>query len=1276
MLVEDGVNLYPESHTIYERAPRTAIGLKADGKVIMFVVDGRQAPYSAGMTLYELAETMINMGCVRAVNCDGGGSSTFVSERAGSGELAVRNTPSDGVERPTLGTLMVVSTAKPTGEFDHAVIAPDKELYMPESEIKFEATGVDSAGSKAPLPNGLKWRLAKDSITLGEIDEKTGVFTGASRATGKVTVELINGEKVVGTSSIQLVVPDYIGFDSEEVSLGFNETKELKLTVKNKMRDVNFKHSDFKWELSDARLGTFNEDGTFTSADGLSLNGVLTTSYKYNSTVNAKLKINVGLLPTVVWDFEDVKKQVPVIDPETGKEKVDPETGEIITETVTVPAKDYYTISASEKEAQDNNTLLFTRSYNKGGKQSAEIVSIDDNEPVRLGKNALKLNYDFRECGAVTEGACIGTTAPMEIPGNPTAIGVWVYAPEGTGIKWQGDGTTAGLWLRGYYKDNTGTNQAYDFTFEPKQFGSDSSKWPDKYPGIWWEGWRYLEADLNGKAPYSIVSGMTFRLMFVNGTKMGERTAGSIYFDNLQFVYGTNVDDTSAPVLGRARIYDGKKEVDLEDGMTVNSNSIDSLMIDFFDTENKYDTGVDPATTRLYVDGINLINDPYYNTFVDKDGRVYAYGIELDNGWHTITAYAKDRAGNETKKTFKIFVNGSGLDISSVTVDSREKSAMLGGDVNLDLKTTNPAASDNYTCSLKLDRNFKDYTVKFADGYQGSYSYNKLNKTINIEATKASGSVGNTIATVSVKIPSTLKSWDKFTYTVESIQYSEGEKKYSNSQEKIELPLDCMYQINAEPFVEGEPGTINISSKGASLEGVGIYLADGTLLGNTDKNGSLITSELSKKSGNYVVYAKDVEGRMSFEYTIGVFSSDGDASNIPFGIMNNASSEGGLAHNVSWFTNPNAPKQTLQYKAVGSDKWNSVGATTKKVTFTKGANTIVSVNSAKITGLEAGKSYIYRVGSEGLWSQEMGFTTSNQDGRTSFFVMGDIQTPDHTQVQNIVSMLKSEDYDFAIQTGDAVDDTSSKTDWMNIVNLFDVESMDDTDVIYVLGNHEFEGDANAQKSGDIFNLPATGAGSCYSTVYDNVYVAVLNYTSNRAQLQAALKWLEADAAKTKADWKILTLHQPPYYTNENGGNGDVHELVPPVAEKLGFDVVFSGHDHSYARTKPILNGKEDPNGVTYIISGSTGEKSYGVTNNPDFHFATATAEYNSVFLTANASANKLSISAYDVDSSGNRIPLDNVELTHMIQVFLNLQEQELWMTLLQVEHHGTSIEIA
>ena len=66
------------------RAPRTAIGVTQDGSVLLVVVDGRaDLPHSIGATLAELAQLMLNLGCVSAMNMDGGGSSVmFVNDTA------------------------------------------------------------------------------------------------------------------------------------------------------------------------------------------------------------------------------------------------------------------------------------------------------------------------------------------------------------------------------------------------------------------------------------------------------------------------------------------------------------------------------------------------------------------------------------------------------------------------------------------------------------------------------------------------------------------------------------------------------------------------------------------------------------------------------------------------------------------------------------------------------------------------------------------------------------------------------------------------------------------------------------------------------------------------------------------------------------------------------------------------------------------------------------------------------------------------------------------
>jgi len=83
------------------RAPRTAAGLTADGRLLLVVVDGRQK-ISIGMTLPEMARFMRKLGAVQAMNLDGGGSSEMVV----AGQVV--NSPSDGRERKQGSGLVIL----------------------------------------------------------------------------------------------------------------------------------------------------------------------------------------------------------------------------------------------------------------------------------------------------------------------------------------------------------------------------------------------------------------------------------------------------------------------------------------------------------------------------------------------------------------------------------------------------------------------------------------------------------------------------------------------------------------------------------------------------------------------------------------------------------------------------------------------------------------------------------------------------------------------------------------------------------------------------------------------------------------------------------------------------------------------------------------------------------------------------------------------------------------------------------------------------------------
>lgn len=89
--------------------PRTAVGIKADGSVLLVVADGRTTA-SAGMSLADMASYMKALGAVDVLNLDGGGSSTMVLKNPATRKIELQNKPSDGGERMVGNSLLVVDS--------------------------------------------------------------------------------------------------------------------------------------------------------------------------------------------------------------------------------------------------------------------------------------------------------------------------------------------------------------------------------------------------------------------------------------------------------------------------------------------------------------------------------------------------------------------------------------------------------------------------------------------------------------------------------------------------------------------------------------------------------------------------------------------------------------------------------------------------------------------------------------------------------------------------------------------------------------------------------------------------------------------------------------------------------------------------------------------------------------------------------------------------------------------------------------------------------------
>jgi hypothetical protein len=92
---------YFNMNTPLSRAPRSALGITRDGRLLLVVVDGRQPELSTGLTLKETAIILRELGAYEAINLDGGGSSTLVI----NGQVV--NSPSDGKERRVTTALVI-----------------------------------------------------------------------------------------------------------------------------------------------------------------------------------------------------------------------------------------------------------------------------------------------------------------------------------------------------------------------------------------------------------------------------------------------------------------------------------------------------------------------------------------------------------------------------------------------------------------------------------------------------------------------------------------------------------------------------------------------------------------------------------------------------------------------------------------------------------------------------------------------------------------------------------------------------------------------------------------------------------------------------------------------------------------------------------------------------------------------------------------------------------------------------------------------------------------
>jgi hypothetical protein len=104
-----------------------------------------------------------------------------------------------------------------------------------------------------------------------------------------------------------------------------------------------------------------------------------------------------------------------------------------------------------------------------------------------------------------------------------------------------------------------------------------------------------------------------------------------------------------------------------------------------------------------------------------------------------------------------------------------------------------------------------------------------------------------------------------------------------------------------------------------------------------------------------------------------------------------------------------------------------------------------------------------------------------------------------------------------------------------------------------------------------------------------LFVALDDFSSPYGPDSRQIAWLEKTLAASTQPWKFAYMHKGPFSSgSKHGGDPLARTIVAPIFERYGVDMVFSGHDHNYERTKPILESGPSGHPVVYVISGGGG----------------------------------------------------------------------------------------
>lgn len=285
-------------YTDESAAPRSAVGVRADGSIIFYTIDGRQTNYSYGARKETVARRLLELGCTDAINLDGGGSTTIGYAEPGSKEFKVANSPSDGAQRSCANFLFVLNLCQADGIPYSLSLDNYGTALLSGATTKINATALDRSFGYASLDNGVTFYIEDDADTP-DINGRKSVITDDGYITAYGNGDIYIGaysDNAYGSTMIASVqTPESItiynsdaGYQLNEIVLGPKETIQLDAVSTWYGTTLISDSSCYKWTVvsDNASVGNVNSDGFFSASD--------------NDGATGKLVVNAGLCVTEI----------------------------------------------------------------------------------------------------------------------------------------------------------------------------------------------------------------------------------------------------------------------------------------------------------------------------------------------------------------------------------------------------------------------------------------------------------------------------------------------------------------------------------------------------------------------------------------------------------------------------------------------------------------------------------------------------------------------------------------------------------------------------------------------------------------------------------------------------------------------------------------------------------------------------------------------------------------------------------------------------------------